>query len=374
MGSHGGLPTGRRVGPGGGGGRMGALVERRITRQLDCAEREGSCLVPRTEADGAALRYRGLALVCPLRGMFVRRRTWRRLRPPERMRYLMRGLIAMHPRWTFCGVSAAVAYRLPVTWALMGRVCVAAPPRPSWRGTSGIEFRTIADDESELVDGLPVTSPLRTLFDCARNLPLAYALPIADGWLRMFGGTPSAVARAIRERYRGHRGVGRAARVVGLADARAESGGESVARAVMVELGFAVPELQAWVRDPVDARRSYRVDFAYVGTDGRLHLGELDGRRKTEDPVLTRGRTKLQELARERIRESRITACGASVVRFSYDDVVDRPYFERVLSAFALPRRAESDLWPPAPQYVTTSVEVLEVGRWTLLASNVRAD
>lgn len=65
---------------------MGALVERRITRQLDCAEREGSCLVPRTEADGAALRYRGLALVCPLRGMFVRRRTWRRLRPPERMR------------------------------------------------------------------------------------------------------------------------------------------------------------------------------------------------------------------------------------------------------------------------------------------------
>ena len=66
--------------------------------------------------------------------------------------------------------------------------------------------------------------------------------------------------------------------------------------------------------------------------------GELDGRQKYVDPTMTRGRATVDLLADERLRESRLTRV-ARVVRFSFADVCNADYFERLLDSFRIPRR-----------------------------------
>ena len=61
-----------------------------------------------------------------------------------------------------------------------------------------------------------------------------------------------------------------------LADGKSENGGESLARAAMIELGFVRPELQHEFPNETNPKWPYRVDFAWkVG--GKLIVGELDG-------------------------------------------------------------------------------------------------
>ncbi|MFZ2756017.1 MAG: hypothetical protein WAY93_04025, partial [Atopobiaceae bacterium] len=133
-------------------------------------------------------------------------------------------------------------------------------------------------------------------------------------------------------------GIRQARRVASLADGRAENGGESIARATMVELGFALPELQAEFRDPVGGN-AYRVDFLWSLPGGQQVAGELDGREKYVNPSMTGGRTPVEVLTAERRRESRLTACGVKVLRFSLPEVLDHPYFARLLEAYGIPRR-----------------------------------
>ncbi len=89
-----------------------------------------------------------------------------------------------------------------------------------------------------------VTSPLRTVLDCARTLPLGEALAIADSALRArLVGVDELTAAAA-----GLRGAGRA-RVVTVAraaDARAASALESLLRAILISGGIVgfVPQLQ----------------------------------------------------------------------------------------------------------------------------------
>ncbi|MDO8150823.1 hypothetical protein [Isoptericola sp. b408] len=114
------------------------------------------------------------------------------------------------------------------------------PARPSSR-----QLRRHAVDvppgDRTLVGGRPVTTLERTLVDCARSLPGDRSLVIADSALRA-GADRRRVDRVLAEAA-GRPGVRRARRIVALADARAESPGESLVRWHLDERGFAPPDL-----------------------------------------------------------------------------------------------------------------------------------
>jgi hypothetical protein len=119
--------------------------------------------------------------------------------------------------------------------------------------------RTLPDSDVMTVDGVVVTTPLRTALDLGRLLWRFDALAALDGFLRL--GVPrDDVLRSI-ERFKGERGVVQLRVLAPLADGRAESPAESVLRLHWYDAGLPRPELQWWVYDD-DGVAIYRVDLA----------------------------------------------------------------------------------------------------------------
>lgn len=104
-------------------------------------------------------------------------------------------------------------------------------PRPRRAGTR-VLWVNLAEDQ--VCDG--VTTPVRTVVDCARLLPFDEALAVADSALRS-----GLVTRAELDevRVRGA-GAGAVRRVLAHADARAANPFESVLRALCIEAGVEV--------------------------------------------------------------------------------------------------------------------------------------
>ena len=333
---------------------MSKTVEKNIAAALDDAERRGACCAPEDRLMREAMRSRKNAIVEPVRGLFFRSDAWESLEPPEKTLHLMRALAPAHPTWRFCGASAAVAYGLPVTWSLLSNVFVATPSGASYRSCPGIVRRHLSDDAAQVRDGLPLVPFWRTVFDCLAALEAPDALAIADAALQASGMSPHGLTELLGKEFRGHRGVRRAIEVATLADARAESGGESIARAVMRQLGFALPELQVWIEDPVEPGKWFRVDFLWLTEDGRLIIGELDGRQKTERPELMGGRDALRVMQDERLRESHLTALRPAIIRFPYEVARDPNRLGPLLEHYGVPHDANT--WPTAaPEIVTRS-------------------
>ena len=138
------------------------------------------------------------------------------------------------------------------------------------------------------IDGLSVTTPIRTALDLGCKLSRRRALAALDAFMRKFGITHADMRRLL-PRYFRRRGVIQLRQLVPLADPRAESQGESWMRIEIVDAGLPVPELQYWIH--VGGRPTYRLDLAYphakvaVEYDGReFHEGderrEADRRRR----------------------------------------------------------------------------------------------
>ena len=175
----------------------------------------------------------------------------------------------------------------------------------------------------------------------------------------------------LRSGHRGRRGVRGAMRVAALADARAESGGESIARWTMLEAGFEPPELQVWIEDPVEPGTWFRVDFLWLLPDGSVIIGEMDGRQKTERPELMGGRSAVRVLQDERLRESHLSALRPAVVRFGYDVARDPVLLGSLLDSFGVPRQS-GDPAAPAP-FTTRRAELMQLGGWRVLATELVA-
>ncbi len=103
-----------------------------------------------------------------------------------------------------------------------------------------------------------VTSPLRTILDCARTLPRGEALAVADSALR----TGLVGVDELRSAARGLRGAGRGriVRVAEDADGRAASALESLLRAIVLSAGIPGFEPQLLISD--DGFRA-RVDLGH---------------------------------------------------------------------------------------------------------------
>lgn len=148
-------------------------------------------------------------------------------------------------------------------------------------------------------------------------------MPIADSAISKLGLASEQLMEAVEQRAtaRNGRAIRTALTTLRYADARAESGGESVARAVMIETGFAPDQLQYELTDPFDSTETMRTDFAWERQARELTLGELDGFVKYTDQAMLAGRTTAEALVAERQREAHLSLYGHPLLRFTMSEV-----------------------------------------------------
>lgn len=153
-----------------------------------------------------------------------------------------------------------------------------------------------------------VTAPARTVVDCARALPFDASLAVADSALRS-GDVTMAELRAA-EQVSPRTGRPAVRRVLAAADGRAANPFESVLRALALEVDSLEVEPQVWIGDD-------RVDLA----DQRLRIViEAEGREFHN--------TK-QGFQKDVRRYTSLVRRGWLVVRFVWDDVMNRPDYVR---------------------------------------------
>lgn len=178
---------------------------------------------------------------------------------------------------------------------------------------SGVQLHWTTWREGDL-RGL-VTSPLRTVLDCARDLPFHEALAVADSALRHgdVTGTELLDATAL---LRGP-GSRRARRVAAHADGRAANPFESVLRAIAVEEGWDVVcqhpvDLEGFTVHPDVAAPARRVAL-------EAESWEHHGRRR-------------RDFERDCGRYNALVLAGWLVLRFTWAQVMQSPaYVRRVL-------------------------------------------
>lgn len=197
------------------------------------------------------------------------------------------------------------------------------------------------------VEGIDVTSVSRTTIDVARRFNLPRALIVVDAVLRRrvaaLAGSDADLRRAVhdddlRERARAHliaalgdhtgwQGIVRARRAIEAGDPAAESPLESFSRGTWIGLGLPVPVC----------------GMAVVGADGVTYwadegwpefgvLGECDGLLKYADP---------ERLRAEKTRQEALEQAGWIVVRWTWEEIVQRPQVvaARLWAAFERARR-----------------------------------
>ena len=101
----------------------------------------------------------------------------------------------------------------------------------------------IAEDELQLVSGVPTTTAARTAFDIACRNSVGNAVAAVDALARATRFNV-ADAQVLANRYKGHRNVRRARRALTLIDAGAESPRETWLRLLLIDAGYPRPRTQ----------------------------------------------------------------------------------------------------------------------------------
>lgn len=131
--------------------------------------------------------------------------------------------------------------------------------------------RDLRPEDWMTIEGVRVTTPLRTALDLACTLPRRDALAALDAFAREHGVTVPELRRLL-VRYFRRRGVRQARTLVPLTDPRSESPPESWVRLAIVDHGLPSPTPQHWVL--VAGVPTFRLDLAY----SRLKIAvEYDG-------------------------------------------------------------------------------------------------
>ncbi len=172
----------------------------------------------------------------------------------------------------------------------------------------GVRGRTrdLAAHDLMAIDGLCVTTPIRTALDLGCGLKRRDALAALDGFMAHHNVT-RAQLRAELKRFAGRRGVIQLRQLIEIAHALSESPGESATRLAIIDAGLPAPELQHWVT--VNGVPTYRLDLAYPAH--RVAV-EYDGREFHDSP---------EQRARDAARRRWLREHGWTVIVVTKDDL-----------------------------------------------------
>lgn len=106
----------------------------------------------------------------------------------------------------------------------------------------------LLDGETEVIDGLPVTTPARTGFDLGRHWKPAAAVPRIDALMNATD-VKAAEIDAVIARHRRVRGLRNLRTALAMVDGGAESPYESMTRMLLLNNGFPRPQTQLRVLD-----------------------------------------------------------------------------------------------------------------------------
>ena len=114
----------------------------------------------------------------------------------------------------------------------------------------------IDDDEIAPIEGIPVTTPARTALDLACWYPTDRAVAAIDALMRATD-LKLADIETLVQRYPARRGIRRARKALGLADAGAQSPKETWLRLLLVRAGLPRPQTQIPVLDDFGGAIAY---------------------------------------------------------------------------------------------------------------------
>jgi hypothetical protein len=165
----------------------------------------------------------------------------------------------------------------------------------------------LADDEVQLVDGMPATTAARTAFDLACRYPIGRSVAANDALARA---TRLNVAEAelLAEGYKGHRNIRRARRALKLVVAGAESPRETWLRLLLIEAGYPPPQ----TRIPVYGEYGELVAVLDMGWEDIKVAVEYEG---------DHHRTDRRQFNTDIARVDALTELGWIVVRVTVEDV-----------------------------------------------------
>lgn len=234
----------------------------------------------------------------------------------------------LQPSAALAGPSAAAMYHLPLVGAVPSTVYV----RNIVRGRYASDVEVLPDGPAMKHDGINLSAPEFTVFDCARLLCSRDALIVADGAL---AGDLCSVEqlRQVATDVTGRHGASRMRWVAANADPLAESPGETWTRLLATGLGYELRS-QVQVRD---GEREARLDFLVGGT---LVALEFDGAIKYE-------RKGAVKVILQLLRDGDLQALGYNVLHFVWLQLDNAKQLDaRLRHAGAVPtRRPRSIGW-----------------------------
>jgi very-short-patch-repair endonuclease len=213
---------------------------------------------------------------------------------------------------TFSHTSAALLHGL-TTWRTAAKVEIYQPTSRSGHGASHLLRHVPMPPPADrtTVVGLPVTTLARTAWDCMCAMPAGEAIVVADAALHA-GVTATELDAFAR---RGGRGHSRAARILAVADAGAESAPESMCRYRLLVAGYPPPTTQ------IPVVRRFGTYFGDLGWPEWKVLIEYDGRSKYEENAT-------ETFIAEKRRHDALVEKGWRALRVTKEDLASRRGFE----------------------------------------------
>ncbi|MQA97837.1 MAG: hypothetical protein GEV11_25640 [Streptosporangiales bacterium] len=260
------------------------------------------------------------------RGIYVE--SWRLDAGDARRVHVLRvaaALLALNFPGAVCShESAAVLHGIALLTPPQDGVTLTRPPgAPSRDRWGDVVIRRAALPPGHVceVDGVPVTSPARTVVDLARKLPFRAAVVSVDSALGRRT-TSEAHLAAMIEACRGWRGIAAATEAVAAANPRARSPLETLGRLMCAEAGLPSPKVGVYIGDD---RSPYTEADLYWPEYGVIVL--LDGVFKYNDPRTNR---------KEKLIQERLENDGFIVVRLTWEDITHHQArsLERIRQAF----------------------------------------
>lgn len=298
---------------------------------------------------GAFTRAEALACGYSVDGIkhLLRSREWLRLRRgvyteakaylglDEAARYVVRvhaAALALRRRAVVSHTSAIALHGLPLWGSDLSFVHLSRTWRGGSRREAGIDHHRVQlpPDHVERRDDLLVTAAARSVVDVATVTTFETAVVVADAALHAGLTTIDRLAAAA-DAVRGAPGSCNVMRTLEVADALAESPGESRCRLLFAAQRLPAPEPQAPIADAAGVLVG-RVDFLFreqrtiVEFDGRMKYGLGPG-------------SPADDLFAEKLREDRLRELGYEVVRITWADLADPVRTAaRIRAAFARAR------------------------------------